>query len=123
MRLTIRSDCEWDMPGITVTFIDVNGQTRVIEDAEPGMSMMQVAKAHDVEGILADCGGACSCATCHVYVGDGWMEKVGPPDDVEEALLDMVDDVRQPNSRLSCQISVSSDLDGIELTVAPDPGY
>ena len=105
-----------------ITFVDHRGDARSVE-IPVGYSLMEGAVDNDVAGILADCGGACSCATCHVYVGEGWMEKVGLPDDVEEALLDMVDDVRQPNSRLSCQIPVRADLDGLELTVAPDPGY
>lgn len=107
------------MAGITIIFTDVNGKQSVMRDAAPGLSAMQVAKAHDVEGIEADCGGACSCATCHVYVEEFWMEKVGKPNEIEEAMLDMVEDVRRPNSRLSCQISLRDELDGLQLTVAP----
>ncbi|MCB2079843.1 MAG: 2Fe-2S iron-sulfur cluster binding domain-containing protein, partial [Novosphingobium sp.] len=65
----------------------------------------------------------CACATCHVYVDQSWWEKVGEPDDIEFAMLDMVADVMKDTSRLGCQIKMSSDLDGISVTVAPTSGY
>ncbi len=105
--------------GIRLVLTDTNGNTRTIEDAAVGSSLMEVARENDVEGILADCGGASSCATCHVYVGEAWLETVGAPDEIEEAMLDMVEDVRRPTSRLSCQIRLSAALDGLEATVAP----
>ncbi len=108
---------------VEVTLIDTRGAIHKIADAGEGLSLMEVAKANGVEGILADCGGACSCATCHVFVDAGWMDRVGPPDDVEFAMLDMVADVAQENSRLSCQIKLSAALDGLTVTVAPGAGF
>ncbi|MDE2597394.1 MAG: 2Fe-2S iron-sulfur cluster binding domain-containing protein [Sphingomonadales bacterium] len=97
---------------------DVNGVTRVIDNAEPGLSLMELAKANDVAGIMGDCGGGCACATCHVYVDAAWWDRVGAPDDIEASMLDMAENV-QPRSRLGCQIKLSAELDGITVTVAP----
>ncbi len=108
------------MAGITVTITDTDGEITRIADAEEGTSLMEAAREAGVEGIIAECGGACSCATCHVYVDEQWMEKVGQPDDVEEDMLDMVEEIRRPNSRLSCQIKLSAALDGLAATVAPE---
>lgn len=106
------------MGNLKVTMTDTRGETRTFDDVEPGASLMEVAKAHGVEGIGGDCGGGCSCATCHVYVEGGWFAKVGAPDDIETEMLDMAA-APQDNSRLSCQIRMSAELDGIEVTVAP----
>ncbi len=111
------------MGTLKVTMTDVNGATKVIENADEGVSLMELAKANGVDGIFGDCGGGCACATCHVYVEGGWFEKVGPPDDIEFAMLDMVADVMKDNSRLGCQIKMNPDLDGIEVTVAPASTY
>ncbi len=102
-----------------VTITDVHGAVIAIADAADGISLMEIAKAHDVAGIFGDCGGGCSCATCHVYVDTAWIERVGAPDDVEFAMLDMVSDVAQENSRLCCQIKMRAELDGLAVTVAP----
>ncbi len=77
-----------------------------------GTTVMHAALDNGVPGILADCGGACSCATCHCYVDENWVEKVGSADEVEAQMLDFVMEP-QPNSRLSCQIEVSDELDGL----------
>lgn len=106
------------MGSLKVTMTDVRGQTRTFDDVDAGLSLMEVAKARGVEGIFGDCGGGCACATCHVYVADGWMDKVGQPDSIEADMLDLAP-TTQPNSRLSCQITMRAELDGIELTVAP----
>lgn len=111
------------MGDLRVTMTDVNGVTKVIENVDEGISLMELAKANGVDGIFGDCGGGCACATCHVYVGGDWFEKVGPPDDIEFSMLDMVADVQKDNSRLGCQIKMSSALDGIEVTVAPASSY
>jgi 2Fe-2S ferredoxin len=103
----------------TITFIDANGAERVIENAPEGHSLMEVARANGVEGIPGDCGGSCACATCHVYVDAAWRDRVGKPDEVETMTLDMVGNLR-PESRLSCQIKVRADLDGLKLTVAKE---
>lgn len=107
------------MGSIKVIFVQVDGTEKTVENIEPGESMMQAARASGVEGILGDCGGGCACATCHVYVDAKWQAVVGPPDDVESGALDMVSDVQQSNSRLSCQIAARPELDGLKLTVAP----
>jgi 2Fe-2S ferredoxin len=98
-----------------ITFIQPDG-TRQEVPAEPGMTVMEAARKELVAGIEAECGGACSCATCHVYVDDAWREKVGPPSQMEEDMLDFAFDVRA-SSRLSCQIKVSEELDGLVVSV------
>ncbi|MEW6450867.1 MAG: 2Fe-2S iron-sulfur cluster-binding protein [Pseudomonadota bacterium] len=94
-----------------ITFIDPSGASRTV-DAETGSTVMENAIRNDVPGIEAECGGACACATCHVYVDEAWREKVGPPSPMEEDMLDFGFDVKE-NSRLSCQIKVTDELDGL----------
>lgn len=94
-----------------LTYIEFDGTEHIV-DAEPGISVMRGAIDNGVPGIDADCGGECSCATCHVIVNDNWMDAVGRPDETEEAMLDLNPE-REPNSRLSCQIEVSDALDGL----------
>jgi ferredoxin, 2Fe-2S len=100
---------------VKITFIDSSDNARTIE-ADAGATVMEAAIKNDVQGIEAECGGACACATCHVYVDDAWQEKVGGPSPMEEDMLDFGYDVR-PNSRLSCQIKVTDALDGLVLRV------
>jgi len=100
---------------VKITFIQPDGASQVV-DAEPGVTVMEAAKLNDVPGIEAECGGACACATCHVYVDAAWGEKTGKPAEMEEDMLDFAFDVR-PESRLSCQIKVTSELDGLVLRV------
>jgi len=107
------------MSSVAVTFVQLDGVEKRIEDAKLGESLMEVAKAHGVEGILGDCGGGCACATCHVYVDPGWADVVGPPDEIEDMTLDMVSDIRREGSRLCCQIKVREELDGLRVNVAP----
>ncbi len=107
------------MSNVTVTLVQVDGEVVVIDDAPVGESLMEVARSHGVDGILGDCGGGCACATCHVYVDPEWEAVVGKPDDIEEMTLDMVSHVMQDNSRLSCQIKLRPELDGLRVTVAP----
>ncbi len=95
----------------TLTYIEFDGTKHTI-DAELGTSVMRGAIDHGVPGIDADCGGECSCATCHVIVNDEWMDVVGRPAEDEEAMLDLNPE-REVNSRLSCQIEVSDALDGL----------
>jgi 2Fe-2S ferredoxin len=90
--------------------------TRFDVNAENGSTVMENAIRNSVPGIEAECGGACACATCHVYVDDAWTEKVGSPEPMEEDMLDFAFDVR-PNSRLSCQIKVRDELDGLVVHV------
>jgi len=103
-----------------VTFIDAAGQSRTVE-AQIGSTVMETALRNSVPGIEAECGGACACATCHVYVAEDWMEKVGKPSQMEEDMLDFAFEVR-PNSRLSCQIKVTDALDGLTVTTPGKQG-
>ena len=96
---------------IKITYIDAAGTAREVE-AEEGSTVMETAIRNGIPGIDAECGGACSCATCHVYVDEEWEAVVGPPQPMEEDMLDFAFDVR-PNSRLSCQIRVRPELDGL----------
>jgi ferredoxin, 2Fe-2S len=98
-----------------ITFIQTDGKTQVV-DAEAGLTVMEAAKANMIEGIEAECGGACACATCHVYVDTAWTSKVGKASEMEADMLDFAFDVRD-ESRLSCQIKVTSELDGLVLRV------
>lgn len=98
-----------------ITYIEHNGTKHVVE-AESGMTVMEAAVKNMVPGIEAECGGACACATCHVYVDDAWRSATGEPEEMEEDMLDFAFDVRE-SSRLSCQIKVRDDLDGLVVTV------
>ena len=94
-----------------VTYVEDDGKAHTVEVAE-GWSLMEGAVKHLIPGIDADCGGACACATCHVYVDEAFAAETGRPSAMEESMLDFADNV-QPNSRLSCQIRVTDDLDGL----------
>jgi ferredoxin, 2Fe-2S len=98
-----------------VTYIEFNGEKRVV-DVALGRSVMQGAVENNVRGIIAECGGACSCATCHVYVDDAWTAKLGAKSDDEEAMLEAVCEPRS-NSRLSCQIAITEALDGLVVAM------
>jgi 2Fe-2S ferredoxin len=100
---------------VKITFIQHNGTEQTVEGT-PGMTVMEVAVKNQVPGIDADCGGACACATCHVFVEPEWTEKTGARNPMEEDMLDFAFDVRD-NSRLSCQIKVRDELDGLRLKV------
>jgi 2Fe-2S ferredoxin len=103
-----------------ITYIDNEG-TRYDVEAENGSTVMENAIRNGVPGIEAECGGACACATCHVYVDEAFKELVGDPEPMEEDMLDFAFDVR-PNSRLSCQIRVRDELDGLVVTVPERQG-
>jgi 2Fe-2S ferredoxin len=94
-----------------ITYIEASGKEHVI-DAPTGQTVMEAAVKHAVPGIDADCGGACACATCHVYIDPDWLSKTGEPGSMEQSMLDFANDV-ETNSRLSCQIKVSDELDGL----------
>jgi 2Fe-2S ferredoxin len=98
-----------------ITFIQHDGKEQTV-DGTPGMSVMETAVKNMVPGIDADCGGACACATCHVYVEPEWTDKTGTRSTMEEDMLDFAFDVRD-NSRLSCQIKVTDALDGLRVQV------
>jgi 2Fe-2S ferredoxin len=100
---------------VKLTFVQPDGASQTVE-AEPGITVMEAAKLNDIPGIEAECGGACACATCHVYVNPEWVEKTGKPEAIEEDMLDFAFDVRK-ESRLSCQIKVTPELDGLTVRV------
>jgi 2Fe-2S ferredoxin len=97
-----------------ITFIDRKNRIRSIE-ADNNCSVMRAALRQGVKGIAAECGGNAICATCHVYVDEGWVSKLPPVGEDEDALLDSTAAVRQPNSRLSCQIRITPALQGLLL--------
>ncbi len=94
-----------------ITYIEFNGTEHTVE-VKNGLSVMEGAIRNNVPGIDADCGGACACATCHVYVDENFLDVTGRPSAMEESMLDFAENV-EPTSRLSCQIRVSDDLDGL----------
>jgi 2Fe-2S ferredoxin len=103
-----------------ILFNTPDGMRRVI-DAPVGITLMEAAVQNGVPGIIARCGGACACATCHVYVGAAWVDRVEPREEMEEAMLESVWEPRA-NSRLSCQIHIAEDLDGLAVTVPSAQG-
>ena len=104
------------MPTINVT--TRNGETRAVE-ATLGNSIMENLRDGGIDEILALCGGCLSCATCHVFVDDQWLDRLPPLSEDEDDLLDS-SDARQANSRLSCQLPLTEELDGIKVRVAPE---
>lgn len=95
----------------TITFIDPAGRRHTVE-APVGKTLMQVAVDHQMPGVAGDCGGCCSCATCHAYVPSPWAEQLAPPEEDEDMMLEGVVD-RRPSSRLTCQIAIVDALDGL----------
>jgi ferredoxin, 2Fe-2S len=100
---------------VKITFIQPDNSEQVVE-CEPEMTLMEAAKLNNVPGIEAECGGACACATCHVYVDEAWRDKTGTPSQMEEDMLDFAFDVRD-SSRLSCQIKIKPEIDGLVVRV------
>ena len=105
---------------VALSFTDPAGGCRTV-DGVIGASVMESAVLAGLDGIAADCGGACSCATCHVYVDADWLDRVGPLGECEDALLDLVSD-RRTGSRLSCQLTLTPDLDGLAVTIPESQG-
>ncbi len=103
-----------------IIFILADGQRRLV-DASAGRSLMDAAVRNDISGIVAECGGACACATCHVYVDPEWSARLTPPSALESSMLEFVEGQGE-NSRLSCQIKVTDDLDGMVLRVPDSQG-
>jgi 2Fe-2S ferredoxin len=100
-----------------VTFIEPSGARREVR-AAAGVTLMEAAREHGIRGIVARCGGACACATCHVYVAGEWIGKLEPLEDMEEGMLEGTWEPRS-NSRLSCQIHLTPALDGLEVAIPP----
>jgi 2Fe-2S ferredoxin len=103
-----------------ITYVTSQGE-RIETEGENGSTVMETAIMNAVPGIVAECGGACTCATCHVYVDEDWREAVGGPSMMEEDMLDFAFDVKD-NSRLSCQIKVRAELDGLVVHVPTRQG-
>jgi 2Fe-2S ferredoxin len=103
-----------------VNFVSHDGST-VQADVASGTSIMQAALDSGIDGIIAECGGACSCATCHCYVDKNWLGKTGEAEEIEKEMLECVLEP-QDNSRLSCQISVTDEMDGIVINI-PESQY
>ncbi|WP_417485588.1 2Fe-2S iron-sulfur cluster-binding protein [Maricaulis sp.] len=103
-----------------ITYIEHNGTEHVI-DVDTGLTVMEGAVRNLVPGIDADCGGACACATCHVYVDPAWADKTGTREAMEDSMLDFAEEV-QETSRLSCQIKVSEALDGLIVRMPQNQG-
>jgi ferredoxin, 2Fe-2S len=97
----------------TITYVAFDGTATAVDVAD-GVSLMEGALQNGISGIDGDCGGNAACATCHVYVAEGWTDKTGEITDMEEAMLELADG-RQPSSRLACQIKASAALDGLVL--------
>jgi 2Fe-2S ferredoxin len=100
-----------------LTFVEPSGTIRVVEDAN-SKTLMEAARAGDVTGILAQCGGSCACGTCHVHIADEWLDKVGNPSVMEAELL-LIATNHQANSRLACQVKLNPTLDGLLVYVPP----
>ena len=95
-----------------ITYIEHNGTEHVVDVAN-GMTVMEGARDNGIPGIEADCGGACACSTCHVYIAPDWVEKVPEKQDMEEDMLDFAYEPDPARSRLTCQIKVTDALDGL----------
>ncbi|SFO27983.1 ferredoxin, 2Fe-2S [Pseudonocardia ammonioxydans] len=102
-----------------VVFMLSNG-TETGVDARIGDSVMTTATQHGLDGVVAECGGNLSCATCHVWVRDDFLDAVGPPGEMEDDMMDLATSDRRDGSRLSCQITVSEDLDGLTVEIPPE---
>jgi 2Fe-2S ferredoxin len=103
-----------------ITYVEFGGEKHEI-DVDNGSTVMEGAVKNSIPGIDADCGGACACSTCHVYIDESWREKVGGPKDMEEDMLDFAFDVKE-NSRLACQIEVTDELEGL-IVVMPEKQF
>ncbi|MBL4758898.1 MAG: 2Fe-2S iron-sulfur cluster binding domain-containing protein [Rhizobiales bacterium] len=103
-----------------ITYVQPDGSKQTIE-GETDATVMEVAVKNQVAGIDADCGGACACATCHVYVAEDWIKRTGAPSEMEEDMLDFAFDIRE-TSRLSCQLKITDELDGLIVHIPEQQG-
>lgn len=101
-----------------IVFLQPNGVEKEIV-VDIGKSLMEAAVQNDVDGIDAECGGSCMCATCHVYVDEAWLDRLQPADELEDEMLDSTHSDRRLNSRLSCQITMTEGLDGMLVVLPP----
>jgi 2Fe-2S ferredoxin len=95
-----------------ITYIEFNGKEHVVDVAN-GMTVMEGARDNNIPGIEADCGGACACSTCHVYVDEAWVDRLPPKEAMEEDMLDFAWEPDPERSRLTCQLKVTDELDGL----------
>ncbi|MEO0343124.1 MAG: 2Fe-2S iron-sulfur cluster-binding protein [Pseudomonadota bacterium] len=95
-----------------ITYIEFNGTEHVVDVAN-GLTVMEGARDNNIPGIEADCGGACACSTCHVYIDDAWVEKLPGKEAMEVDMLDFAFEPNETTSRLTCQLKVTDDLDGL----------
>jgi 2Fe-2S ferredoxin len=100
---------------VKVKFVQADGSQQTVEIA-PGLSLMEAAQNSGIPGILADCGGNCSCGTCRVFVDAGWQDKTGAASELEQDMLEMHAN-RQEGERLSCQLTMTEDLDGLVVSL------
>jgi len=103
-----------------IVFLQPDGLTREIE-APAGITLMEAARLNHVAGVVAQCGGACACATCHVYIDPAWLGKLAPLEDMEEGMLETAWEPKA-NSRLSCQVTITAQLDGLAVSVPQRQG-
>lgn len=103
----------------TVVYTDPSGAEHAVSETV-GKSVMESAVSHGVPGVVGQCGGSLACASCHVYVEERWISRTGEVSDMEDDMLDGALAERLPESRLSCQIRLSEDLDGLRVQVAPE---
>lgn len=97
---------------VKITYIEFNGTEHTV-DVEVGMTVMEGARDNDIPGIEADCGGACACSTCHVYIDPEWIDKIPEKEDMEEDMLDFAYSPDEKSSRLTCQIQITEEIDGL----------
>jgi 2Fe-2S ferredoxin len=103
-----------------ITFVGSDGSAADV-DAEAGHTLMETAVDNSIAGMVGECGGACACATCHAYIAEDWLGRLPAMDDMEDAMLESAMD-RRANSRLSCQIEVTDELEGLTVTIADNEG-
>ena len=102
-----------------LTFIAADGQNTLTVDAPVGITLMEAARNAGIDSVSGDCGGACICGTCHIYIDPAWWEKVGEPIDIEQATMEFSENVTS-RSRLACRIELTDRLDGMVLRIPPD---
>jgi ferredoxin, 2Fe-2S len=102
-----------------LTFISADGEARQTVDAPEGITLMEAARNAGIESVAGDCGGACICGTCHIYVDPAWWAMVGEPIDIEQATMEFSENVMQ-NSRLACRIELTGEMDGMVLQIPPE---
>ena len=102
-----------------LTFISADGETVKTVESPVGITLMEAARNAGIDSVAGDCGGACICGTCHIYIDSAWWAKVGEPIDIEQATMEFSEHIT-PHSRLACRIEVTGDLDGLVLRVPPE---